>query len=373
MYRFREIVYYNILNNNAKEKAHDYQNKLAYKFGVKVKVNDEVSGQFEIGNDWYATETVDAINKGNFAGSHRDIYPYFSLAYVKWNPGCMYMDVGIIPVAGSSLMDLIGNAMLADKRYGTAYAGAAHVSWGIITNFSVPGFRLGIPILKEDFKLGIDLTSTVLDEKTIKPAIEDAVIHNNSTIMFMADLPMSSGALTLKPSFIVNFNRFYKDRVFQTATTYKKNQADNEIGTGLEIGYKLSDAVCLRGGLGFAMMSNKNTWSGRDSVPDITTGAAAGAKIAEIKIDEKAINSNIGTTCKFGSGKLDIDLMLSTDVNKKVDSTQVIYPFVDLKYTWAVNKNFNIMPRTRMYFILPEVKYDMKLQVWPEIILFGTF
>jgi hypothetical protein len=65
--------------------------------------------------------------------------------------------------------------------------------------------------------------------------------------------------------------------------------------------------------------------------------------------------------------------LLSTDVNNKVDSTQVIYPFVDLKYSWAVNKNFTIMPRTRMFFTIPEVKYDMKLQVRPEIILFGTF
>ena len=208
MFRLREVVYSNSRKDGGTESATDYQDKLAYKVGVKVKVNDQVSGQFEIGNDWYACETVDAINKGNLYNSHRDIYPYFSLAFMKWNPGCLFMDVGIIPVPGSSLLDLIGNGMLWGKSAGNAYQQAAHIPWGVITNFSVPGVRLGVPILKDEFKLGINITSTVLEERKVTAKVDSLFQKNNSTIMIMADFPMSSGALTVKPTFIINLNRF---------------------------------------------------------------------------------------------------------------------------------------------------------------------
>jgi hypothetical protein len=39
-------------------------------------------------------------------------------------------------------------------------------SWGIITNFSLPGIRLGIPLLKEDFKLGIEITNSTEKDLT---------------------------------------------------------------------------------------------------------------------------------------------------------------------------------------------------------------
>jgi hypothetical protein len=356
MTRIREIVYSNSRKDGGTESATDFQYKLAYKVGVKVKVNEEVSGQFEIGNDWYACETIDATKKGNLYNTRLNLYPYFSLAYMKWNPGCMYMDVGIIPVGGSSLLDLIGNGMLWGANSGSAYKMAAHIPWGVITNFSVPGMRIGMPILKDEFKLGIDVTSTILEERGMVAKIPDSLVHKNSAIMVMVDFPMSTGALTLKPTLIMNFNRFYNDSL--KPSTFN-NKSDNELGAGLEVGYKINPSACVRGGVGYAQMSNENSRLSTDPA-----------------IDEQGMNGNIGATLKYGPGKIDVDFNISTDENKKITDSRVAYPFVDLKYGWAVNKNFIIMPRTRLFFTTPaknDATYKSKFYMWPEVMLFGTF
>ena len=138
MIRLREIVYTNYLNNGRKESATDYQNKLAYKIGVKVKVNRKFRASLKSATTGMRQRPLMLSTMVTFITSVKIFIPYFSLAYMKWNPGCMFMDVGIIPVAGSSLMDLIGNSMLncsnnaiaASPYYpGGAYRAAAHIPW----------------------------------------------------------------------------------------------------------------------------------------------------------------------------------------------------------------------------------------------------
>jgi hypothetical protein len=357
MYRFRWIAYANFRKDEGIETAQDYQNKLAYKAGVKVKVNDEVSGRFEAGNDWYGTETVEAVTKGNLLGSHRNIYPYFSLACMTWNPGCFFVDVGIIPVAGSSMLDLIGSGFAADKESGTAYQKAAHTSWGIITNFSIPGVRLGVPVLKEEFKLGVELVTSVLEERSITASIPDSLLNNNSAVMLMVDFPMSRGPLTVKPGFLVNFNRFYRDS--GSAAVAVREKADHEYGFGVEAGYKVSDAACVRLGLGYAHMSNENT---------MLPGQAA--------VDEEGVDGNIGITLNMWPGTFNFDFTLSTDQNNRTGNGRVYYPFVDVKYALKVNKNFTIMPRTRLFFTRAaenDGRYITKFTTWPELIMYGSF
>ena len=59
-----------------------------------------------------------------------------------------------------------------------------------------------------------------------------------------------------------------------------------------------------------------------------------------------------------------------------IPDSRVFFPFVDLKYGWEVNKNFTIMPRTRLFFTRM-AKNDpavmTKFAAWPEILIFGTF
>ena len=214
-----------------------------------------------------------------------------------------------------------------------------------------------MPILKDDFKLGINVTSTVLEERTVKAAVDSAFLHNNSTIMLMADVSMSSGALTLKPAFIINLNRFYRDSG-NLNPLYKK-KADNEIGAGLEAGYKASDEICYRLGFGYAHLTNKNS-----------------RLLTTAEFDEQGTNGNIGTTIAMGPGKSYFDFNLSTDEDNKITNSRIYYPFVDLKYGWAVNKNFTIMPRTRLFFTRAakiDPTYHTKFYTWPEIMLFGAF
>jgi hypothetical protein len=54
------------------------------------------------------------------------------------------------------------------------------------------------------------------------------------------------------------------------------------------------------------------------------------------------------------------------------------YEFIDLKYGWAVAKNFTIMPRTRLYLsqLATPAGTTMKTyneRAWPELMLFGAF
>jgi len=173
----------------------------------------------------------------------------------------------------------------------------------------------------------------------------------------MVDFPMSTGQWILKPSFIINFNRFFRDSGSSAVTI--KDKADHEYGLGVEAGYKASSVACLRLGVGYAQMSNENSRLSTDPA-----------------IEEQGVNGNIGTTLKWGPGKLDFDFNLSTDENKKKADSRVMYPFVDLKYGWAVNKNFTITPRTRLFFTRAagnDSKYITKFTTWPELIIFGSF
>jgi hypothetical protein len=54
------------------------------------------------------------------------------------------------------------------------------------------------------------------------------------------------------------------------------------------------------------------------------------------------------------------------------------YPFFDIKYGLALNKNFILMPRIRLFFTEPKaavggVKYNNMLNSRPELIFTGVF
>jgi hypothetical protein len=46
-----------------------------------------------------------------------------------------------------------------------------------------------------------------------------------------------------------------------------------------------------------------------------------------------------------GAGKLDLNVNYGTNDDKKLTNNRSYYEFIDLKYGWAVAKNFTIMPR----------------------------
>ena len=341
MYRLRLEIVSNNYKSGIDQENTNYSNQIAYHFGAKIKPNDQLCLGFDIGNDWYATELVTGI-PGNYWQKRDPYTPWFDLAYAQWDPGYLHLAAGIIPVKGSALMDLLGVSILYNK----SYHNAAHVPWGVVTNFSQTALRIGAPILKDDFKLGVDVSSGTIEYRAIGLGI-DTMLFNSDAMEFLVEVPMSVAGLSIKPqSFLI------PNRSFNAAT----KKSDMEFGVGIDLGYKVSDQFNLRAGFGYAHNSNNNSYRG----------------VGDTAFDRTGTNTNIGTTLVLGPGKLDVDLNLSTEKNTKDTTINDLYPFADLKYGWAVNKNFVIMPRCRFFITLPHVTFNTESRIRPEIILAGS-
>ncbi|NLD98935.1 MAG: hypothetical protein GX640_03605 [Fibrobacter sp.] len=338
-YRFR----YEFTNKNLSEEASsmgNYYNTIGYKIGLKAVLNEQVSAQFELGNDWGSTEKIDA-SAYNYTGIRKALAPFFSLAYVKWDPGYLHIEAGIIPVKGTSVTDILGVSLTKGN-----YQLSSHIPWLANTNNSMQGFRIGAPISKGNFKFGVDLMTSIIKQRT--ETVKEEFASNNNSIMIMADFPMSIAGLSLTPQFIAIPFRNY-DKIM--------NVADHEFMGGLEGNYKVNDGVSFKFGFGFAAFAQNVTsdTTSKDSIVRKDIGT----------------NGGIGSTIKLGSGKLDIELRIGSQEDKELDDNLTLYPFVDLKYGWAVNKYFVITPRVRLFVSAAE--NNTTIATRPEIMFTGSF
>lgn len=352
-YRFREEIIRNSSSDgDTIKKAANYLNMLGYKIGAKIAVNDQISMQFEIGNDWNATENVNSAS-GNFM-TRRSLTPYFSQANAQWDPGFMHVAGGILYVKGSPLMDLIGASIFKTTTPGgpsnlKTYSFAAHNTWGTLTNFNLPGLRMGAPIVKGDFSLGVDLLTSIVEERTVTPTIDSLFIDSYSSIMFILDIPIKFGAVTLNPQFVPIFNRSFLDSIGK-----KGRRSNPELGFGIDGVCKIGEVASIRGGFGFAMLSNKYSHLPADALQN-----------------RRGLNINLGTTIKAGPGKIDVDGNYSFDKNAEDDNSLTNYSFMDLRYGWIVYKGFTLTPRTRLF--ISSTEHTLNLKTRPEIILSWAF
>ena len=342
-YRLRFDYQINTDKNENKTSIGNYSNRIGYKVGLKVTVNPQVLAQFEIGNDWSSTEGVSDIT-GNYAGRRNaTIYPWFSLAFMQWDPGYMHISAGIVPVKGTALMDLYGVSITNNKKY----KAAAHTSWLTNTNGGITALKTGAPLVKGDFKLGIDLLTTVLEQRNVT-ALKDITI-NNPAVTVLLDISMSYQDLTVLPQFILVGNRNFRD------DASIQSGSDHELGTGIDLGYKLNKEISFRAGFGISSISNENTRTAADTA-----------------YDQLGTNTTFGTTIKAGPGKIDFDFNISTDENREKANSAIYYPFIDLRYAIALNKNFSITPRGRMFFTNNSDNSGILL-IRPELIISGSF
>ncbi|MCU0609728.1 MAG: hypothetical protein MUF22_08195 [Chitinispirillaceae bacterium] len=359
-YRLREDVDMNSRKTDTVDKGAAYSNRLGYKIGAKVKANDQVSLQFELGNDWVSTEEVPGI-PGNYLGKRNPLTPWFSLAYAQWDNGFCHIAAGIIPVKGSVLLDLLGSSIINNKSYKTA----SWNQWGVITNNSQTGLRIGAPILKKEFKLGIELMSATIEQRPVDPGFNEMTM-NAPAVEFMIDVPMSYGQYVATPQAF-----FIPNRIYNKAA----DKGDMEFGLGVDLGYKLSDAMSFRAGVAVAQNSNENSWT--PGARGLKNPLVAGdtTTVALTRSDRSALDMSVGTTMKLGPGKLDADLALCSEADDVDAAVKAIYPYFDLKYGYPLNKNFIVMPRVRGFFSSPEVvvKYESTMRIRPEIILTGSF
>ena len=323
--------------------------------GLKAQPVEKIMLQFELGNDWYGTEVVNVL-AGDFYKVRNPLTPYFSLAYAKWDPGAFNLTMGLQPVKGSAVMDLVAMSLYWNTVIGiNSYMMASHIPWGVITNFSIPGVKIGAPLLKDNFKLAAELFTTVVEERPVTPAVEDAFQKNPSAVMLKLDLPLAVGSLTATPQLVLVTNRIARDDSVVEAAS------DMEMTFGANLNYKLNDNISFRAGFGMASLSNANTWDDSDTALGLS------------KMAQSGMNVTLGTSVKAGPGKADLDFNFSTNDNTEIDDDKVTYMFVDAKYGIPLDKKFIVMPRVRVFLSNPEVDDSSARTLWPELMLIGVF
>lgn len=332
-----------------------YLHMIGYYAGLKVKVNGQVSFQVQIGNDWASTEQISYLTS-NHIGKKNMLFPYFHLAYVKWDPGVVNISAGIVPENSYGALDLLERS-LALGNYGSMKGyGAGQIGWQTGTNGTIAGFKIGVPVLKSNVKLNVEILSAIVDDSTNarKQSWFADAKNNPSQQLYVLDLPLSVGALTVTPQFAMVLFRKYN---------YATQKGDSEFEAGFGGSYKLNNAVLLRANAGYATFGNASSHksnSTADSVEFNRVGTLAG----------------IGTTVKAGPGNLLLDVNYSSDENTKTSkSSHNNFYYGDIKYTWSANKNFEITSRVRIYKQeFPDGNVlKSKTEIRPELIFTGKF
>lgn len=345
-YRLR----YDFLSETYKGKSGSsgtYSNTIGYKVGLKATINSQVNFQFEIGNDWGSTEAVSTDNS-NLLNNRADLYPYFSLAFVEWNPGYMHIQAGRVPIKNTSVTDILGISILkSNTGKKIRYESCALQPWVASTNGSLDGLRIGAPISNNDFKMSFDFFTTVISQR--KAALHEDFLQNADGVMLMMEMPLAYKSFSLLPQFIAIPYRNY-DRIAK--------QKDHEFMGGLEGNIKINKSFTLRFGYGFALFY-QNVLSDTTSTKDVS-------------IEQVGMNGGVGSTISFGPGKLDLDFRIGSDENKKATDSREIYPYIETKYNWALNKNFSVIPRLRIFITTTDTE-KTSVKTRPEIIFSGAF
>jgi hypothetical protein len=403
----------------------DYLNLIGWAVGMKAKVDDELSLQFQIGNDLNAGENVSWGNN-NTPGTRKalgtkDIWGnslqllnniYVHLAYATWNPGYFYLSGGKIPVVSNGTLDLLERSLNAGY-----YGESIFQTWAAQTNNALMALKLGVPIAEsDDVTFGIELTASTIDINTQKligsddRGVDTAVNSNPTSLLFIFDAPLVAGGFKLTPEFTAIFNRNYNTDA---------ETGDHEILFGLSAGYQVSDGLSFGLHGGYGTISNSNSKIGKyhdftrnsekvlDGVPWDTY---------QLEYSSNGYLVGFGSAIKIGPGTLGVDFKFGGSWNsvteyevntidslngaplyedpaqtrprysvKTVKYSTAILPEIkdnrtdvlfDLRYTWNVHPKFSIAPRWRLFYSSYEEKsghIDSKMENRPEIILTGTF
>ncbi len=373
----------------------DYLNLLGWSFGSKIKVDDQLSLQFQIGNDLNAGENIGwGNNRPATAGQNL----YVHLAYATWNPGPIYLTGGVIPVVSNGTLDLLERSLTTGS-----YEESIFQTWATQMNNSLIGLRLGIPFVnEEDTKAGIELTASIIDPRTqtlTTSLSDDGAPSNPTSMLFILDVPLAFGDFKLTPEVTTVINRNYNTAL---------EQGDHEFVFGLSTGYKVFDGLAFGANFAYGMISNENTMAGNygltnnspeRSRPD-TNFYIADEPTA--RYDSKGLIFGLGTTIAAGPGTIAFDFKYGNAFNgateyevarndfngNRIHTTEKYADpkpekqtnrndiLLDLSYGWNVHPKFNIKPRWRLYYSSwdkDHSPFSSRMENRPEIILTGTF
>jgi hypothetical protein len=338
-YRFRYRIHSLTDTSDNSGSTYDYLNLFAWRLGVKTKVDNALSLQIQIGNDWNAGEEVTwAAN--NTKANRAPLGQNFSvhIASFKWNPGSWFVEGGVISLPSNGTLDLLERSLSLGH-----YGEAGFQGWATETNSSMIGIKVGVPIVKEGVKVGAELFQSVIDQRAQTLAAKDNIAGNPTSPIFVFTLPVEAGAFKITPEATLILNRNWNNNI---------EKGDNEFLVGGAAGYKVNDGVSLSLAGGYGSVSNENSRAGTYSVP--------GNRVTSINQDSvnalSFYNANgllvgVGTVIKAGPGNLQIDVKYNnTKDAENEDGTSTDYIYTDLRYGVKVHDKVTVTPRYRNYY-----------------------
>ena len=318
--------------NKTKEESFgtfDYSNRLCYRLGLRAKVDDQFSMQFQIGNDWGAAENVNyqANNTPGYRVGTPNLYVH--LASFRWNPGAFFMEAGVVPLNSNGTLDLLERSLRSSHNTPGAvarYGGAIFNGWGDNNN-SMIGLKLGMPIIKEGVKVSAELFQTVLDARTqsLSASTTSDPKQNPSSIMMVLTVPIEAGDFKITPEITGIMNRNYNS---------DKEKGDNESLFGLAGSYKVNDDVSLTFRGGFSMLDNGNT-----------------VKKDSALVKDQGMLFGLGTSVKAGPGVIQFAVDYNSTENTEVKNGESLHQYIytDLRYVYKVHPRVTVTPRYRTY------------------------
>ncbi|MCL2183416.1 MAG: hypothetical protein FWB85_08110 [Chitinispirillia bacterium] len=336
-YRLRENITTRSDDDNSATTM-DYSNRLCWRVGLKAVVDEQLSLQFQIGNDWGAAENINWNSNHGPRSRVGTQNLYVHLASARWNPGYMFIEAGVVPLNSNGTLDLLESSLNSSSSK-QGYGEAGYNGWSDMNN-SMIGIRLGAPILKDDIKLGVELFQSVINnrQQTIPANLADDPAANPASPLFVLTVPVEAGAFKVTPEVTAVLNRNYN-----SAT----EKGDHEYIIGLAGSYKVNSDISVSFNGGYGMVSNEESESGAYSDPANAPGGTF------TPYNSNGLLVGAGTSIKAGPGTIQIAVNYNTAVNSESsateDATKSGYLYTDLRYAMKVHKNFSVVPRYRTY------------------------
>ena len=365
-------------NNDSTANTLDYLNLVGWYAGVNVKVDEQLSLQLQIGNDWGANEPVNWNSNNSNGGGYSAVGSstrvafnnlYVHLANATWNPGYLYLSAGVVGLATGGPLDLLERSLATGS-----YNEAIYQTWAATSNNSIIGLKIGVPILKEGVKVSAELTSSVIDQRSQSRSSGGQIVgsptSNPTSLFFALNVPVTAGNLKVTPEFVSVVNRNYN-----TAT----EKGDHEFIGGLLAAYKVSQALSLNVSGAYGEVNNEKSKVG--GYGNVTRSGAIDSATAK-NIDAYESNGyfvGIGGSYKVGPGTFALDVKFNNSADNANDTTkqktEISNIYIDPRYTINVHPKFTITPRWRVYIDTYGEKHPTKSRIEnrPELMLTGTF
>jgi|WetSurMetagenome_2_1015567.scaffolds.fasta_scaffold00045_34 hypothetical protein len=341
----------------------NYYNQIGYYYGVKITPVQAFLLQVQIGDNWYATETV--------SWKTTPAAPRFNLAFAKWDPGFFNLSGGILPIQNNGALDLLSRSSVCEDNAYHTYAKAAYLGWGDATSNGLAGARLGAPVVKGDVSLSASLFSTVIESRQSTPASPSK--PNPSSVLTVLDVPCVGKTFSVTGQVAALFNRNFN------ANTGK---GDHEISGGVLATWQPVPEFSLLADAGAATVNNGSSGPATvTTAPQTFLDTATGLQVTRNVADtadapayrQLGVLAGIGASVKAGPGKIAGAFRYSLDENLAVAGSDVSYFLLDLKYGWDLTPNVSIMPRVRGYYTYYRSDARSEAEIRPEIILTGKF